>query len=353
MASAERPSARRRIRLVVTGAVVLTALTVATAGASAPSQLGVRAPEMARPARTTGTGTRPRTPSPGFLLDKGRFSGFDAPGASMQTGPLGIDERRRIVGNYIDAAGAYHGFLREPSGRFTTIDVPGAMATQPETINNRGQIVGSYSTTAAQLQAPNGKPRGFLLERGRFTRIDVPGAVQTQAKGINERAQVVGEYLDAAGKFHGFLWQKGRFTTIDLPGAAATSPTDINDLGEILGVYTDPGDAVTLHGFLLSRGRSRSFDAPGGPVTFALDVNNRGQIVGFSFDGANLTSVRSFLLAKGVKGPFSTVTFPGAPLTLAAALNDHGQLVGSYQNPDVATPNPQTTSAPPPMQRMS
>ena len=351
MTSAGRPHVRRRIRLAVGGAVVLTALTVATADASVPSQTGVRGPEMARPAGGTGTGTRPRTQAPGFLLDRGRATGFDAPGARMQTGPLGIDDRRRIVGNYVDAAGAYHGFLRDGRGRFTTIDVPGALATQPETSNNRGQIVGSYSTTAAQLQAPNGKPRGFLLERGRFTRIDVPGAVQTQAKGINERAQVVGEYLDAAGKFHGFLWDKGRFTTIDVPGAGATSLADINDLGEILGGYSDPDDAATLHGVLLRRGRYHRFDAPGGPITFALDVNDRGQIVAVSFDGASLTSVRSFLLAKGVDGPFTPVAFPGAPLTLAAALNDRGQLVGSYQNPDV-TPNPPTTDAPP-MHRMS
>jgi probable HAF family extracellular repeat protein len=182
----------------------------------------------------------PRTPVPGFLLDRGRASAFDAPGASSQTGPLGIDEHGEIVGNYVDAGGAYHGFRRDRRGRFTTIDVPGAMATQPETINNRAQVVGSYSNTAPQIQAPNGKPRGFLLDRGRFTGIDVPGAVQTQAKGINDRKQVVGEYLDAAGRFHGFLWDKGRFTTVDLPGATATSLTDINDRGEILGAFTEP-----------------------------------------------------------------------------------------------------------------
>jgi hypothetical protein len=157
MAPAERPHVRRRLRLAITGAVVLTALTVATAGASAPN-------------------TRPRTPVPGFLLDRGRATGFDAAGARMQTGPLGIDDRRRIVGNYIDAGGAYHGFLRDERGRFTTIDFPGALATQPETSNHRGQIVGSYSTTAAQLQAPKRQTTRLPAGAGQVHQSQVAGA---------------------------------------------------------------------------------------------------------------------------------------------------------------------------------
>jgi hypothetical protein len=39
-----------------------------------------------------------------------------------------------------------------------------------------------------------GIKRGFLLDRGKFTRIDVPGALSTEAVGINDRRQVVGQY---------------------------------------------------------------------------------------------------------------------------------------------------------------
>ena len=92
--------------------------------------------------------------------------------------------------------------------------------------------MGVYSETGAVGFADG---RGFLLDRGRFTRIDVPGAVNTVARGLNDRAQVVGDYLDAAGRLHGFLWDKGRFTTIDGPEGTGASATDINDRGEITG----------------------------------------------------------------------------------------------------------------------
>jgi hypothetical protein len=358
MATATCSNARRRIRLAVACAVALTALTTATAAASMPP---VEAPGPRARAATatsiTGTGTtasstslrsdprrstRPRTPAPAFLLERGRYTGFDAPGAVQQTAAASINNRRQIVGNYVDGDGAYHGFLRDQRGRFTTIDVPGAKATQIEKINELGQMVGSYSTTANQIQAPDGKPCGFLLDRGRLIRIDVPGAVQTQAVGLNNVGTVVGEYLDSAGKVHGYRWDRGRYTTIDLPGMDATSLRDINDRGKVLGVsvadLTAPSPA--LGGFVLDQGRVTSFDVPPGPITLATDINNRDQIVasgatGGVSEGSPVPTVRAFLLAKGVKGPLTPIAFPGAPNTLGGGLNDSGAVVGLYQNPNV------------------
>src|ERR1039458_10624569 len=55
---------------------------------------------------------------------------FDAPGAGKGAGQgtiaFGHDARGAIMGYYLDASNVYHGFLRTPDGRFTTIDVPGA-----------------------------------------------------------------------------------------------------------------------------------------------------------------------------------------------------------------------------------
>jgi uncharacterized membrane protein len=38
----------------------------------------------------------------------------------------------------------------------------------------------------------NGAQHGYLLEQGRFTTVDVPGAAATDAFGINDRGQIVG-----------------------------------------------------------------------------------------------------------------------------------------------------------------
>ena len=80
----------------------------------------------------------------------------------------------------------------------TTIDVPGAAATDAFGINERGQIVGFYSEPSP------GPSHGFLLDSGTFTTIDVPGADSTIAFGINDRDQIVGIYT-AGGPVHSFL----------------------------------------------------------------------------------------------------------------------------------------------------
>jgi hypothetical protein len=97
MARAARHGAGR-IRLAVTGAVAVTALTVGTAAALPPTQVATQAQRQTRPDPSTASSTR--TPSPGFLLDKGRFTTFDVPGARVGTSPLGINNRGQIVGSY-------------------------------------------------------------------------------------------------------------------------------------------------------------------------------------------------------------------------------------------------------------
>ena len=323
MPASSRRAPGRRLGVVVAGAVVVSALTVTGAGA------GVS------PANDAST--RPRSPVPGFLLDRGRVTKFDAPRAVTETAANSINNRGQIAGAYKEAGNATHGFLRDRAGRITTVDVPGAKGTGIYRINDRGQLVGRYSQTHADVQDPDAVARGFLLDGGRLTRIDVPGAAETQAVGINNRGQVVGEYQQPDGSFHGFLWQRGRFTTIDKPGAAATSLVDINDRGQILGAFA--GDDGVLHNFLLDRGRYTSFDAPGVPLTLARDLNNRGQVAGFTVaptEDDPLAGARGFLLAKGVKGPFTPIEVPGAPRNLVYGLNDRRALVGVYENTEPA-----------------
>lgn len=350
---------RHRFGFLVAGAAILTTLAVTTAGAATPAPMAGQAAGLVRlgagdPGSGPGAGlrastdasTRPRTSVPGFLLERGRFTRFDAPQAGLETGPTSINNRRQLVGYYIDddADATYHGFLRDARGRFTTIDLPGAKATVASRINDRGQIVGRYYQTTP-FRGPDARYHGFLLDHGRVVRIDVPGALNTQAVGVNNRGQVVGEYQTPDGRLHGFLWHKGRFTTIDLPGAAATSLADINDRRQILGTSLDRTGGY--HGLLLDRGRFTTIDVPGVKATLPRDINNLGQIAGFSLDDpVTLAGARGFLLGKGVKGPFTPIDVPGAPRNLAYGLNDRGQLVGSYENP-AAPPSPQPAGTPP------
>jgi uncharacterized membrane protein len=106
----------------------------------------------------------------GFLLDKGVFTRIDPPGASF-TEAVGINGRGQIVGFYLDAEGTIHGFLRDrgrgarrDKGVFTSIDLPGVLATAADDINIRGQIVGTYSEVSNTR--PLNTPRAYLLDDG-------------------------------------------------------------------------------------------------------------------------------------------------------------------------------------------
>jgi uncharacterized membrane protein len=216
-----------------------------------------------------------------FVRDrKGRFTGIDdPPGGSESDEYVDINNRGEIVGFYNDQEGATTtGFLRNRRGRFTSIDVPGSLVTGPLKLNDRRQVVGIYVDAGGVLHS-------FLWDGGRFKTIDVPGAAATAVLGINNRGQMVGSYIDDTGAYHGFLRARsGAVTTLpEAPGAAptmgGTQPGSINDRGEIVGLAYDAQGGS--RGFLLKRGVLKPIDATRDAVfTRPLDISNRGKIVG-------------------------------------------------------------------------
>jgi probable HAF family extracellular repeat protein len=342
MARAARNDVRRRVRLGVAGAVVLTALTVGSATAAVSP---LEAPAVG-PARLASSARVEARPAPGFLLEHGRFKPVAIPRGLEDLAPQGIiptslNDRGQIVGVYADPAGASRGF-RLDRGRFTKIDVPGAKATQPQGSNNRGQITGVYSNTRPDLSANDVQDRrGFLYDRGRYVRLDFPGSRSSQAFGINDLGQVVGEYQDAAGDFHGYVWEWGRFRSIEAGGASG-----INNRGQIVGGTGDP--TVAGVGYLLERGRVTTFTVPGAQVTVPNGINDLGQIVGFSITSPTATTASGFL--RDARGRFTPINRPGATLTVAFDINNRGQVVGLAPIADTP-PSPQPTSTPP-MARM-
>jgi hypothetical protein len=212
-------------RVLIVGSLVVTALTAATAAASAPTPMGVAAPAA------------------GFLLDDGSYTPVAIPRRLAATAPqgivpTGINDRRQIVGEYIDDRLVSRGFLLDKDGRFTRIDIPGALGTNAARINNRGQLLGGYLDDS-------GRSHGFVLERGRYTTFDVPGAQITFPLGLNDRGQIVGFGFDPADltTIRGFLLAKGAkgpLTPINRPGATTTAPFGINNRGQIVGAAETP-----------------------------------------------------------------------------------------------------------------
>jgi hypothetical protein len=85
--------------------------------------------------------------------------------------------------------------------RYTTLEVtilrvPGERSTCSTAINNRGQI-GAYWSDSSSLH-------GFLLWKGRYTAIDIPNSIQTTILSINDFGDIVGTYQDISFVQHTF-----------------------------------------------------------------------------------------------------------------------------------------------------
>jgi probable HAF family extracellular repeat protein len=132
----------------------------------------------------------------GFVGTIGAFNTLDVPGA-IGAVALGINSAGQIVlGN--SSAGSF----LDTGGVFTAINVPGAMplTTAATAINNLGQITGYFGDrTGGHI---------FVDTAGVFTTFDIPGnnpAISPQAFGINDRGQIVGRFSTDFGHSHGFL----------------------------------------------------------------------------------------------------------------------------------------------------
>jgi hypothetical protein len=365
VASTTRTILGRRLGVLIAGAVVLTAVSVATAGAAAPAPMGDQAAGLARQGAGPGSGGRASTPTPGVLMERGRHrpATIAMLSARLGLGPMGSNDPelgpRRTARPPADASG---GFIYR-KGRYTPLDtIPGAAAlgaipgfpdaTFFEThfaINDRGETAGFYGDA---VPGPDGllpgSTHGFVKSRrGEVTSFDVPGARDLLVKGNNDHGQVVGEYFDTGatpgpdgmlppGSIHGFIRQRsGRITSFDVPFFRLHDIADINDRGQIVGYYDNPtgGGGAFLR---QPTGAITRIEVPGAPVTNAHAINHRGQVVGAYLepgavpnpDGAAPPgTVHGYLWDQG---RMTRLDVPGSIWTQPFGINDRGQISGGY-----------------------
>ena len=113
---------------------------------------------------------------------------------------------------------------------YSAIVPPGAVSTQPTSMSTNGNIVGVF-TDASNIE------HSFLQSNGTATVLDVPNGNQTIAFSVNDNGQVVGTFGDANGQ-HGFIYSAGTYTTYDYPGRFGTDLLGINNSGVLLGTYS-------------------------------------------------------------------------------------------------------------------
>lgn len=130
----------------------------------------------------------PGTPDTGYLKIDDSYESISVPGA-QHTYPFGINDSGKVTGSYVGGDGILHGFLQS-GGTISTINFPLATQTFVGGINNADAIVG-WSQKGSNV------PRGFLVSGTRMRAFDVslPGALTSQPQALNDSGQVVGNYV--------------------------------------------------------------------------------------------------------------------------------------------------------------
>jgi hypothetical protein len=236
-----------------------------------------------------------------------------APGG---TTPYAIDGDR-VVGGYLDAAGAAHGFVYQ-AGSWSTLDHPDALAGGTTAYGVSPALVsGSYV-------APSGQVLGFLYNGTKWVTLARPptggAGGDTFARGVSD-GTVVGYSIESAVA-RGFIYSGGTFTDIAQPVAVSTFPMDV-DAGRVVGNYDD---LLGSHGFVFDSMTWLTLDYPlGGLLGTSVTGVDGPNVVGF-FNALPDGAAHGFLY-DGAE--FTPIDIPGATDTTVYGI-DGDRVVGTY-----------------------
>jgi len=238
------------------------------------------------------------------------FTTIDVPGA-VATDVYGINTAGEIVGGYTDGS-TDHGFLYS-NGSFTFFDYPGQYKTFPFGINDSGLIAGTaYSNDQVSSV-------GFLYNGTTFSTIRVGTYVDTTVDGINNASTVVGGYGNFGGN-DGYEMQGTKFKKVTPPNAHTLAyALGINNFGQIVGTEDNCG-------FLYNRGRFKTIDYPSALMTQPWGINDGGIVVGW-YEGCSPCAFHGFAY---LRGKYMTFDYPGSSATFGSGINASGQIVGIY-----------------------
>ena len=130
-----------------------------------------------------------------------------------------------VVGSYVDADGRPHGFIRNPDGSFTTIDVPEMPNLEFLFVNT----ITDFGVVAFRAKAVNDILRSYiLLPDGILYEVQLPGSVNTVVRNVNQDGSIIGYYDLTDGQRYGFV------------GRPAT-PSDTKKFGNIFSMHLSRG----------------------------------------------------------------------------------------------------------------
>jgi hypothetical protein len=181
----------------------------------------------------------------GYTYVGGVFTSVLPPGAKSAS-VTSISDNGKLGGEYSDASGIYHAFIKTKSG-YQEFDIPGTANPKIVGINNAGQYV-------VQSLDVNHVQHSYLSFAPYFIELDYPGSAKTDGYQINNKGQVALDWQDDSG-VHGGVYDlyAQKYYKVDYPGASSTVTTGINDDDTLVGTYVGPD--YPYFGAFIARGR--------------------------------------------------------------------------------------------------
>jgi hypothetical protein len=222
------------------------------------------------------------------------FTNFDVPlgNGAVSTNVNGINNKGQVVGVTIDANGnTVANFTGTPPGSFTALN--GTLPGMAFGINSNGTIVGG---APAFTDTIGGTPQPVLVP---------PGATSETLFGINDKGQIVGQYTNAAGATPGILINGANFTTINAPtGPNVVNAQGINNNGLVVGFYVGNDDQD--HGFLFDSSKTTANTVTGTPIADPIIPKVAGEPNGTTFVFSQILGINDNGIAVGYYGDSTT-----------------------------------------------
>jgi len=252
------------------------------------------------------------------LQASAKFVTFQVPGATA-TVPGTITNKGVVIGFFTDPTGQ-HGFMRAPDGTFTTIDVPGGTGTIPVTLKRDGTIAGNYADG-------DGRVRGFIRSpTGQFADVvSRHGTDFTALSSLSRVGWVSGTGKKGArGNAFGFLRSPnghyiefGEQLTVVCANAGHTTAGSLYANGSMHGFVRTPDGTIT------------QFDPAGSVYTTVSAIDAVGTTIGYF----KLSSGIGAGFVRAADGTLSTfaVSGKGVQGTGPLSINKNGAIAGYYQ----------------------
>lgn len=268
----------------------------------------------------------------------------DPGGAYHQLPPFPGGDALRVYARGINGVGLITGTVREPNLAVTLHGVlwqdgaflqdlgamSGYQSTDPQDINDLGQVVGIATNTT------NFNTTAFRWQNGSFTNLGAlaPGAASS-ALATNNTGTIVGT---SNGGFP-VRWVNGQIQSLPVPaGVIQPTPVDVNDNGDIIGWGTSMTPGALYASAFWRNGQPILLPPwPGATQTMARSINNRAEITGEgNIVAGGPMHALMWSIAAGSPSPVNATPVVSLVATSGTTIRAGGRVTmrGSFTDPD-------------------